>query len=48
MENAGGFDGNKKSNPFGQSITRELLQQSKKELADELGGNLDGFIDKEN
>lgn len=26
------------ANPFGQSITKELLQQSRKEIAAELGG----------
>ena len=33
------LEGSKKEgNPFGQSITKELLQQSRKEIADELGG----------
>ena len=34
-----GDNGPKKSNPFGQSITKELLQQSKKEI------EKDGFSD---
>jgi len=35
-QNAGG---GRSANPFGQSITKELLQQSKKELEDEMFGN---------
>ena len=35
----GGDNGPKKNNPFGQSITKELLQQSKKEI------EKDGFSD---
>jgi hypothetical protein len=35
----------KEGNPFGQSITKELLQQSRKEIADELGNHDDEDVD---
>jgi hypothetical protein len=44
-QNAGG---GRPANPFGQSITKELLQQSKKELEDEMFGNDNDALDEYN